>query len=279
MLSQFRFVILNERTLKEVWSVILSLRNVLFLCSLIVAFLVGMGILLITFTPLREYVPGYPQESERQLFIRNLYRIDSLEGELLQRDAYVDNIRRILENRETLPHYTERDSVRVTASTKSLQSVPIIDSSLYQHVSDERFSVHTIAYESVVNTSTNALRLHFYSPIIGSVSNNFNINESHYGIDIVSDSKAPILSVLDGTVIFSAWTLETGYVIALQHSGNIVSVYKHNSVLLKKMGERVSAGEPIGIVGNTGEYTTGAHLHFELWQDGQPLNPADYITF
>jgi murein DD-endopeptidase MepM/ murein hydrolase activator NlpD len=111
------------------------------------------------------------------------------------------------------------------------------------------------------------------------ITNEFNASQNHYGIDIVAKQNEAIKCVLDGTVILSNWTLETGYTIAIQHQQNIVSVYKHNSALLKKEGEFVKAGDPIAIVGQTGELTTGPHLHFELWSDGNPVNPKDYINF
>jgi murein DD-endopeptidase MepM/ murein hydrolase activator NlpD len=119
----------------------------------------------------------------------------------------------------------------------------------------------------------------FFVPLKGVITNEFNPSQTHYGVDIVSKQNEAIKCVLDGTVIFSNWTLETGYTIAVQHKQNIVSVYKHNSALLKKEGEFVKAGEPIAIIGQTGELTTGPHLHFELWSDGNPVNPKEYINF
>jgi murein DD-endopeptidase MepM/ murein hydrolase activator NlpD len=119
----------------------------------------------------------------------------------------------------------------------------------------------------------------FFSPLKGVITNDFNNLNRHYGVDIVAGMNETIKAVLDGTVIFSNWTLETGYVIAIQHPQNIVSIYKHNSALLKKVGESVRAGDPIAIIGETGELSTGPHLHFELWNEGNPVNPRDYITF
>ena len=119
----------------------------------------------------------------------------------------------------------------------------------------------------------------FFSPLKGIITNMFNPAEKHFGIDIVAKQNEAVKAVLDGTVLFSSWTLETGYVIALQHSRNIVSLYKHNSAILKKVGDYVRAGEPIAIVGETGELITGPHLHFELWSDGNPVDPKEYITF
>nr|WP_262909872.1 M23 family metallopeptidase [Maribellus sp. CM-23] len=121
--------------------------------------------------------------------------------------------------------------------------------------------------------------MHFFVPVKGVVTEHFNSSSDHFGIDLVSEANARISSVLNGTVIFSGWTLKTGYSIYVQHEGNLVSVYKHNSELLKNEGDQVSAGEAIAIIGNTGELSTGPHLHFELWHDGKALNPEHYIDF
>ena len=120
---------------------------------------------------------------------------------------------------------------------------------------------------------------HFFSPLDGVVTNHFDETTRHYGVDLVAKQNSNVLSVLDGVVIFTDWTIKTGYVIQVQHNGNLVSVYKHNSVLLKKQGDFVRAGEAIAVVGNTGEETTGPHLHFELWQAGKALNPETFIKF
>jgi len=119
----------------------------------------------------------------------------------------------------------------------------------------------------------------FFKPLNGIITAKFAPLEKHYGIDIVAPHNDAVKSVLDGTVIMAAWTLETGYVIVIQHAGNLISVYKHNAVLLKQEGDFVKAGEPIAIAGNSGEISTGPHLHFELWYNGNPVNPTNYINF
>ncbi|MCK7537194.1 MAG: M23 family metallopeptidase [Marinilabiliales bacterium] len=127
---------------------------------------------------------------------------------------------------------------------------------------------------------TSLASIHFFPPVKGVVSSNFDLRTRHYAIDIVTQPKAVVSSTLDGTVIMTGWTMETGFVMMIQHSNNIVSVYKHNASLLKEMGDRVWAGEAISIVGDSGElYTSGPHLHFELWHNGEPLDPAQYIFF
>jgi murein DD-endopeptidase MepM/ murein hydrolase activator NlpD len=129
------------------------------------------------------------------------------------------------------------------------------------------------------NSNASIRNYFFFTPLKGLITNNFNTALGHYGIDIVAKENEPVKSVLDGTVILSDWTVKTGYVIAIQHQSNIISVYKHNSVLMKKEGEHVKAGDVIAIIGNTGELSSGPHLHFELWHDGKPVNPLDYMRF
>jgi murein DD-endopeptidase MepM/ murein hydrolase activator NlpD len=121
--------------------------------------------------------------------------------------------------------------------------------------------------------------LHFYLPIKGLITNKFDTSKGHLGIDLVSQPNTRVSAVLGGTVLFAGWTLDTGYVIYIQHVNNLVSAYKHNAALLKKVGDKVNGGEAIAIIGNTGEYTTGPHLHFELWHEGKPIDPEQYIVF
>ncbi len=274
--ERYRIAILNDRTLKEVWYAVLSLRNLIATIGFLGILLIGIGIVLVTFTPLREYVPGYPSASDRRMAIDNYIKIDSIENALYQKDIFIENLHNILTGKNTNPHFVDKDSIK-----KSNESVhPLkLDSSLYQSIEDDRFNVRYVEDETVLPTMLSTVKIHFYCPLKGEITNHYAPETGHYGIDIVSNANDPVLSVLDGTVISAGWTLEAGYVIIVQHRNNIVSQYKHNSILLKKIGDRVRAGEPIGIIGNTGEYTTGPHLHFELWQNGTPLNPTDYIIF
>lgn len=274
--ERYRIAILNDRTLKEVWYAVLSLRNLIAAIGFLGILLIGIGIVLVTFTPLREYVPGYPSASDRRMSIDNYIKIDSIENALYQKDIFIENLHNILTGKNTNPHFVDKDSIK-----KSNESVhPIkFDSSLYQSIEDDRFNVRYVEDETVIPTMMSTVKMHFYCPLKGEATNHYAPETGHYGIDIVSNANDPVLSVLDGTVISAGWTLEAGYVIIVQHRNNIVSQYKHNSLLLKKIGDRVRAGEPLGIIGNTGEYTTGPHLHFELWQNGTPLNPTDYIIF
>ncbi len=272
----YRIAILNDRTLKELWCAVLSLRSLIIVISIVVVLLIGVGIVLVNFTPLREYVPGYPSANERQMLVDNFLKVDSLERAMSQGELYFDNLHSILVGKNTKSHFVDKDSIKKIDN----KIAPIkLDSSLYRQIEDDQFNVRYVEDETVLPTVLSTIKMHFYCPLKGDITNPHSPETGHYGIDIVSNAKDPILSVLDGTVIMAGWTLEAGYVIIVQHRNNIISQYKHNSFLLKKIGDHVRAGEPLGIIGNTGEYTTGPHLHFELWQNGTPLNPTDYIIF
>ena len=272
--ERYRFAIINDRTFKELWNKVMTLRSFIILMVVAVVFLIVGGAALITFTPLRQYVPGYPSSHDRALAISNYFKVDSLERLISQNDLYINNLRDILNGQRTNPHVIVKDSIRKEEIKREVR----IDT-IHHTIDDDQFNVRYVEDETVLPTALSTIKMHFYCPLKGIVTNPHAPEAGHYGIDIVSNTKDPILSVLDGTVIMAGWTLEAGYVIIVQHRNNIISQYKHNSFLLKKIGDHVRAGEPLGIIGNTGEYTTGPHLHFELWQNGTPLNPTDYIIF
>lgn len=274
--DRYRLVILNENTLEDVWYAVLSRMNFMVWIGFIGIVLVAIGIVLVSFTPLREYIPGYPDGNIRWLYLQNTLLVDSLEQQIHLRDQYINNVRAILKGKETLSYSTSLDSFPPVNKVEFDKSE--FDSVLRTQILEEdRYNVN-MAYQPV-ETKFEINKLHFYTPLKGSITNLYDAQGNHFGVDIVSNLNEPILSVLDGTVILAGWTLEAGYVIQVQHGNNLISIYKHNSQLLKDMGDRVKAGEAIAIVGNTGEYTTGPHLHFELWFNGKPLNPRDYILF
>ena len=275
--DRYRLVILNESTLEDVWYAVLSRFNVMVWLGFIGILLVAMGIVLVSFTPLREYIPGYPDGNIRWLYLQNAIKMDSLEQQINIRDQYIENIRFILRGKETLSYMDNTDSLPQTTNIDHENIA--FDSLLGMQLQDEdRYNVTTSIFQPE-QEKFEINKLHFFCPLKGTITNLYDARGNHYGIDIVSNLNEPILSVLDGTVIMAGWTLEAGYVIQVQHNNDLISIYKHNSQLLKTMGDRVKSGEVLAIIGNTGEYTTGPHLHFELWHRGKPLNPRDYIVF
>jgi murein DD-endopeptidase MepM/ murein hydrolase activator NlpD len=242
-----------------------------------VFFIIGTTTALIAFTNLREFIPGYPDVTMRRNILVSAIRLDSLEKELALRDKYFENLNAIIAGNQPVSSLTLRDTTR-NYNTITFRTSPE-DSSLRAQIErDDRYNL-TLgpgAAESV----TSLAGLHFFPPVKGIVSGKFDPRSKHFGTDIVTKPKSPVDAALDGTVIFTGWTMETGFVIEVQHSNNIVSVYKHNASLLKETGDMVRTGEAIAIVGDSGElYTSGPHLHFEIWYKGSPLDPEKHIIF
>jgi murein DD-endopeptidase MepM/ murein hydrolase activator NlpD len=241
--------------------------------SLSSAIIVILVILLIATTGLREYIPGYPKAEYRQILIYNALRVDSLENELAKRDEFFKGIQAIISG--DVPE----DNLVIDSA------IGTYDIAFTEYNHDSVFQDKLLAEQlslSIQNSETNKTglsQLNFFVPVKGLVTNHFNSVADHFGVDLVSDPNARISSVLPGTLIFSGWTIETGYVIYIQHESDLVSVYKHNAELLKKTGDKVKAGEAIAIIGNSGELSTGPHLHFELWHNGTALNPEQFIDF
>lgn len=279
--NKYRLVILNDESYEEKFSFRLSRLNVFVTIGFTAIFLIVITIFLIAFTPLREYIPGYTDVTLSRRINALLAKTDSLENVTRQKAAYVDNIKRIIDGEEipydslgTNPQTTapDADQIRYTRSIEDslLREEYHLETSfdLYYNDNDE------------LNLARQTLSSQFFfNPLEGIVTSEFDLGGKHYGIDIVSKPNETVKATLDGTVIFADWSIETGYTLSIQHQGNFISVYKHNSVLLKEQGAFVKAGDPIAIVGESGELSTGAHLHFELWYNGTPVNPRDYVAF
>ncbi len=271
----YRLVILNDQTFEERWSYRLTGLNVLTAISGFALLLIFIGIMLISFTPLKRLLPEYPDAEFHEQMINNALRLDSIEIELAVRDQYIRNLQHIL----TGDSRTKVDDVPDTVELYSnLDLEPSKDdSALRKRVELEQQA--SILGNQIKHSSTGIEQLTFYPPVKGMVSNKFNYQEGHYGIDIVTEKLSTIHAALDGTVISSSWSLETGYTLQIQHAHDLISVYKHNESLLKQQGDLITAGETIAFVGNTGEFSTGPHLHFELWYKGLPVNPENFIDF
>lgn len=275
--NKYRLTISNEATFDEVLSIRLSRLNVFTVTGLFSIILIGLVTLLIAFTPLREYIPGYPDGEMRRNIENNAILVDSLINELDRRDRFFQGVRNVIAGNDfDNVVQNESDSI-VDPKYKDLSFSISSNDSLFrkEHEEDEKFNLSLGSSGKAQGLAS----VHFFSPINGLVSNHYDSKSEHFGTDIVGGINERISSILDGTVIFSEWTLNTGYVIQIQHTNNLLSIYKHNSELLKKAGEHVKAGEAIALLGNSGELTSGPHLHFELWHNGRPLNPEDYIKF
>jgi len=272
---KYRLSIYRDETYEEVLNLRLSRMNVLAWGGLTVFLFLAIVISIIVYTPVREFIPGYPDENTIRYSLANKQRLDSLDIELARRDLYIENVNRIVSGKEPKNYDNLGDTNLNYDDINFSRSVE--DSLLREYFEQEnKFSINN-------NGSKRPLKgisqVHFFPPVKGLVTNSFNTVKNHYGTDIVAGSNEIVKSTLDGTVIMASWTLETGWVIQIQHENNLISLYKHNAELLKRVGDYVKVGEPIAIIGNSGELTTGPHLHFELWYNGIPLNPEDYISF
>ncbi|ASV30200.1 M23 family metallopeptidase [Maribacter cobaltidurans] len=274
LLHKYRLVILNESTFEEKISFKLSRLNVFVTGSLFMIGLIGLTILLIAFTPLREYIPGYSSTKLKRQATELTYKTDSLVRTLNYTNRYLDNIRMVLkgdiENNEI-----NRDSLfeqfKIDPSTVDL--TPTREDSLL------RAEVALEDKYNLFERDPNRKNLVLFPPVSGTVSMNYDLERKHFAVDIVAPKDTPVKAVANGTVIFSEWTADTGYVIILEHQDGLLSVYKHNGSLAKFQGDVVRGGEVIASVGNTGEFTTGPHLHFELWDEGNPVDPQNFIDF
>lgn len=274
LLHKYRLVILNESTFEEKISFKLSRLNVFVMGSLCVFGLIGLTILLIAFTQLREYIPGYSSTKLKKQATGLTYKTDSLVHVLDNTNKYLENIRLVLtgdiENNEI-----NRDSLKkqFKLDASAIDLTPIRQDSLL------RAEVALEDKYNLFERPGNKTNFTLFPPITGIISEKYDAKKRHYAVDIVAPIETPVKATSDGVVIFSEWTTETGYVIILEHKEGLLSVYKHNGSLNKSQGDIVRAGEVIASVGNTGELTTGPHLHFELWDNGNPINPLDFIDF
>ncbi len=275
--SIYKLVVYNESSLNELFNFKLTKANIFTYFGLFTIILLFISVLLLIFTPLNRFLPRYQDVSLRAQIEENRINLDSLHEELIIRDIYFQNIKNIVEGKELKTIDNAIDSTfkspEETAFTKSKH-----DSILKELIQQEEDLYLTMVDDNIPVTGVD--KMDFNNPLTnGMVSSEFDAKEGHYAVDLVAKKDAPILATLGGTVIFASWSVETGHVIQIQHDNSIVSIYKHCSKLLKVQGQTVNAREPIAIIGDSGELSTGPHLHFELWHSGTPLNPADYIVF
>jgi len=271
LLHKYRFVIITDDSFEEKLSVKLNKLNMFAFVGVFVFVCFFSTLLLITYTPLKEYVPGKSTTEIQNSLIELNIKTDSLERALNSKQVYLKNITNIINGDELI---TPENTQGVLNSEKEIFFEKSIEDSLL------RVMVETEDKSSITfNKGKNNEFLMFYTPLGGIITDKFNNKTRHFGVDLVAKEKSRIASVLEGTIIISHWTSETGYVIGVQHKNDFISLYKHNSVLLKEVGDFVNAGDHIAIIGNSGELSTGPHLHFELWNKGIPVNPENYISF
>ena len=271
--DKYRLVVLNEDTFEERFSLKLSRLNVFVLGGVLSFLLILVTTFFITFTPIKEYIPGYSSTELKIQATKLAFETDSLKRKLEVLEDFTKNIAPILLG-EIKADYIDTlslDNSRLSIQD-SLLNASKIDSLFREKIeSEDRFPI--------LSTNQNRANIVFFAPLTGTISQSYDAKAKHLAIDIVAPKNTPVKAAADGTVIFSGWTTETGYVIILKHTDDYISVYKHNGNLLKEQGDFVKSGEAIASVGSTGELTTGPHLHFELWKGGYAVNPTNFIDF
>lgn len=271
----FRLTLVDDKTHQHLWSAHFS--SVSFIVTIISAVVMFSAAVycVIAYTPVRTFIPGYPDAHSKRAAIQNAIRIDSLENVIYRWELYSENLRRVVEGEEPL----KIDSLIQAVQTARAQQLDVSvlhqrDSLLRENVrEEEEFGISARQKRDLPIEG-----LHFFTPLKGVVSQGYDANIHPY-IDITAPAGSVVKATLDGTVIFSGWSNEAGNTIQIQHESDIVSIYKHNEKLLKKVGDKVTAGSPIALVGNTGDVSTGTHLHFELWHKGETVDPTLYIKF
>ncbi|MBT8265618.1 MAG: M23 family metallopeptidase [Bacteroidia bacterium] len=274
LLHKYRLVILNEDTFEERFAIKLTRLNVFVLGSLTAIFLIVGTILLISFTTLKEYIPGYSSTALKKQATELNFKTDSLQRVLAMNERYYESIRRVLSGDVSMVEFN-KDSI-IDAAEKDLSELSLSPSKedlLLREKVDKEDKY------SLFESATSKVNFVLFPPVTGTLSQTYDPGSKHFAVDLVVPKDTPVKATADGTVIFAEWTSQTGYVILLEHSDGLLSVYKHNASLTKEQGDLVKAGEVIAISGNTGELTTGPHLHFEIWSNGYPVDPTTFIDF
>ena len=271
----YRMTMSDDKTHRQLWTLRFS-RMGLFLTAASTLFIIIATIFsAIAFTPLKTFLPGYPDAHSKRAAIQNAIKVDSLESVIYRWELYTENLSRILEGREPIQvDSIVRAHADLLAQGKEAQALAQRDSLLRTNVArEEQFEVSGGAARNLPIEG-----MHFFTPLKGVVSQGFT-PAIHPAVDITAPAGTPVMSILDGTVISAGWDEKTGYSLMIQHENNLISVYRHNRELLRNQGDKVKAGTPVALVGNTGSQTTGEHLHFELWHEGEAIDPTRYISF
>jgi murein DD-endopeptidase MepM/ murein hydrolase activator NlpD len=274
LLHRYRLVILNEDTFEERLSFKINRLYVFALIVLSSLALVVLTSALIIYTPLKSYIPGYTTTDFKTAALKLNLKVDSLQNVVQTRNYYYESIQKVLKG--------ETDSIDFDEdSTQNAKPISINQEELKPSKADSLLRAE-VEQEDRFNVFEQAIfegNFSLFQPVEGLVSEPFNANDKHYAVDIATDENQAVKSTADGRVIFAEWTAETGFVIIIEHQFALISVYKHNASLLKSQGDFVTSGEVIALTGNTGELSTGTHLHFELWVDGNPIDPQEFINF
>ena len=268
----FRFAIINDNSLEEVFNIRFSRAGLLWLTAAILLAISVIFVLLLGYTPLRNLIPGKSKTHVQNELIMMIQKADSLEKSLGNYSLYTKNLKKVLSDSVSLD--SVQDLFKEGFTVKEFDFKPSVEDSILRAEveAEESISLNSNLKEKKLNSF-------FIKPVDGLITEGFNKKIGHFGVDVVSKKGAFISSIDDGMVLFSSWTHEFGYVLVIKHQNSFISFYKHNSEVFKSKGDYVKSGETIAIIGNSGKYSTGPHLHFELWKGSSPVNPVNYILF
>ena len=270
---KYKLSFINESTLEEVWSIRLSQLTGLIFVGLFALLLIILTSVIIILTPIRNYLPGYLDVEIRKEILQNAIRADSLEQKLVIQAMYIKNIGDIMTGNVSIDSIQVNDTILQSGTSYDIPHSEREAAFIQQFEEMERYNL------TALNPNPIQTEIFFYKPLNGIISSTFDPEKQHFGIDLTGAPNENVLATFDGTVIYTGFDPKYGNVIIIQHKNDFMSVYKHNDTLLKDVSDRVVSGEAIAIVGNTGELSTGPHLHFELWYKGTPVNPEEYIAF
>ena len=274
LLHKYRLVVLNEDTFEERFAIKLTRLNVFVLTSISSIVLIGLTILLIAFTPLREYIPGYSSSALKKKATDLNYKTDSLQQVIALNQQYYESISKVLRGDVNTVEFNKDSAINAAA-----EDISKINLNRSKEDSLLRQKVEKEDKYSLFESATSKVSFVLFPPVNGIISENYSVQDKHFAVDVTVAKDTPVKSVADGTIVFSEWTTQTGHVVIIDHGNGLISVYKHNESITKTQGELVKSGEVIAISGNSGELTTGPHLHFELWSNGYPIDPTTFIDF
>ena len=274
-ITYFRLSLLDAKTHKQLFSVRFNRTGFFVTLVSSVVIIIAAIFSIIAFTPVKTFIPGYPDARTKRAVIQNAMKVDSLENVIYRWELYSENLRRVIDGEDPI-NIDSLISARQTQIelAKDPEYLKRQDSLLRKEVKEEEMF-------DITSRSTRKLPIEgmlFFTPVKGVISQGYD-PVTHPFVDITAPAGSLISAIADGTVIYDGWSDDTGYTIHIQHSNDIISIYKHNDKLLKKAGDKVKAGTPIALMGNTGSLSTGPHLHFELWHNGENLDPTQYINF
>ena len=272
LLNKYRFVILNEDSYEEKLSYKLTGLNIFLLMSFLAVLIIGVTTSLIAFTSLKEYIPGYDSTELRTKAVKNLETLDSLTQVIYSNQGFINSIGGVITGE------TQKDEIII----EEIDVEKVFNNKNLKTNKEDSILRKIVEKEDKFNALDSGIKkvdFVLFSPVVGKVTSGFDFGTKHFGIDVALPLKTPVKAVAGGTVVFAEWTVQTGFVIILEHTFGLTSIYKHNDSGIIKQGDLIEPGQVIAFSGNTGELTSGPHLHFELWREGNPINPLDYINF